>query len=236
VQAQAVANVREGPGTAYEVVATMRFLQVNLITGRAGDAAWWQIRLDNGALGWIADEVVSVQGYTGNVPVVSAPATGGATATPGAPWDPTPRSSCKVTATNTATATPQETGMPSPNVSPTSPQGEPTSSVAGDGATIPASDGTVTADSLTRQPPATATVDSAPATNPNPASPQAAVTADSSDPIDSAADARPPTPENDPLPGEAPSRLIDLLPIAGGILLLLGIALSLARRRQGKES
>lgn len=114
-------NVRSGPGTNYDVVATLSYLEVRLITGRAAQAAWWQIQMPDGSLAWVADEVVAVYGYTGLVPLVEAPALGdGSTPTPGPTWAPTPNPACpsptptmaataSATATATATATSTET-------------------------------------------------------------------------------------------------------------------------------
>lgn len=87
-------NVRLGPGTDYEAVGQLTYAEVRPIMGRAADAAWWQIQLPDGILGWVADEVVQVNGNPTNVPIVPAPLLGDATVTPGAPWQPTPPAIC----------------------------------------------------------------------------------------------------------------------------------------------
>ena len=62
-------------------------------------------------IGWVADPVVNVSGYTGDVPILEAPAINGNTPTPGTPWNPTPSSICP-TATPTRTVTPSQTPSP----------------------------------------------------------------------------------------------------------------------------
>lgn len=105
-------NVRSGPGLDYETVGSLQLQEVRPIAGRAADAAWWQTILADGAVGWVADNVVEVSGYIGNVEIVPAPALeDGATVTPGTPWAPTPRPEC--------TPPPTETSTPSPTPSAT---------------------------------------------------------------------------------------------------------------------
>lgn len=106
-------NIRQGPGTDYETVADLVYNEVRLIVGRSPDAPWWLIRLDGEQTGWVADEVVAVQGNTLAVPVVSAPPRNGATVTPGTPWQPTPPPNCVPTASPippTLTPSPRATG------------------------------------------------------------------------------------------------------------------------------
>jgi LPXTG-motif cell wall-anchored protein len=115
IQAKNPTNIRRGPGINYPIVGQLVFLEVRFILGRAADATWWLIQLDGGATGWVADEVVTVQGYIGGVPIVPAPAINGQTPTPGAPWNPTPLPFCTVTPT--ATAVPSATPSPTTAVS-----------------------------------------------------------------------------------------------------------------------
>lgn len=106
VQAQGTLNVRSGPGIDYEVIGQLRYLETRPITGRAGNAIWWQIEMANGQLGWVADLAVLVHGYTGRVPVLEPPALpGGITPTAGTPWMPTPDPGCEPLPTYTPTAT-----------------------------------------------------------------------------------------------------------------------------------
>lgn len=102
-------NVRSGPGTDYAIVGSLVYQEVRLIIGRDAYASWWLIQLSNGQPGWVADEVVLVQGSTVTAPIVAAPLLNGVTVTPGAPWQPTPPPQCPtpVTAvTSTPTPTP----------------------------------------------------------------------------------------------------------------------------------
>jgi hypothetical protein len=102
-------NVRSGPGLEYDVIGQLVYLEVRYIVGRAETAEWWLIQFNNGQFGWVADEIVLVQGYTPIVPIVEAPPLNGSTPTPAAKWNPTPIPFCTVTPvpsdTPTATAT-----------------------------------------------------------------------------------------------------------------------------------
>jgi hypothetical protein len=109
IQVQNPTNVRQGPGINYSIVGQLVFLEVRFILGRAAYAAWWLIQLDDGDTGWVADDIVTVQGYIGGVPIVPAPAISGQTPTPGTPWNPTPLPFCTVTPTATPSATPEPT-------------------------------------------------------------------------------------------------------------------------------
>jgi hypothetical protein len=102
--------VRSGPGLEYAIIGDLVFLEVRNIVGRAETAKWWLIQFNNGQLGWVADEVVNVQGYTPIVPIVEAPPLNGSTPTPAAAWNPTPPPFCTVTPppTDTPTAVPTE--------------------------------------------------------------------------------------------------------------------------------
>lgn len=110
IQTLGATNVRSGPGLAYDVIGDLVFLEVRYIVGRAETAEWWLIQFNNGQLGWVANDVVIVQGYTPIVPIVEVPPLNGVTPTPGALWNPTPPPFCTVTPapTNTATAVPTE--------------------------------------------------------------------------------------------------------------------------------
>jgi hypothetical protein len=108
IQTLGATNVRSGPGLEYAIIGDLVFLEVRNIVGRAETAAWWFIQFNEGQLGWVANEVVNVQGYTLIVPIVEAPPLNGSTPTPGALWNPTPPPFCTVTPppTDTPTAVP----------------------------------------------------------------------------------------------------------------------------------
>jgi serine/threonine protein kinase len=93
---------RLGPGSQYQVIATLAVDETLTVVGVSEDNEWYQIRLSDGALGWLPVEA-SIEFY-GNervVPVALAP-----TDTPTDTATPT------ATATNTATSTPTETATP----------------------------------------------------------------------------------------------------------------------------
>ena len=97
IQTLGATNVRSGPGLEYEVIGELVYLEVRYIVGRAETAEWWLIQFNNGQFGWVANDIVLVQGYTPIVPIVEAPALNGSTPTPGAAWNPTPIPFCTVT-------------------------------------------------------------------------------------------------------------------------------------------
>ena len=110
---QAVNNtrVRFGPGTNYEIVGELVYLEVRPIIGRAAEMNWWQIMLADNTIGWVADDIVIVQGNISVLPVVAAPALDGVAPTAGAPWNPTLAPGC--------TQAPVWTSTPQPTVPPT---------------------------------------------------------------------------------------------------------------------
>jgi hypothetical protein len=100
------ANVYGGPGSDYPVQETLAANETRPIVGRAAYATWWLIQLDGKyRQGWISDKAGTVQGYTGNVPHIEAPAINGALPTPGQEWNPTPDPMCTPTPTPTTNAT-----------------------------------------------------------------------------------------------------------------------------------
>jgi hypothetical protein len=101
-------NVRQGPGTDYAIIGQLVVNEVRPIIGRAANAPWWLIQLNSGQSGWVADEVVLVQGNTINIPISSVPPLNGVTPTPGIPWQPTAPPVCP---TMTATAVSQATAQ-----------------------------------------------------------------------------------------------------------------------------
>ncbi len=106
IQTLGATNVRSGPGLEYEVIGQLVYLEVRYIVGRAESAEWWLIQFNNGMFGWVANDIVLVQGYTPIIPIVEAPPLNGITPTPGAAWNPTPFPFCTVTPPPTNTSTP----------------------------------------------------------------------------------------------------------------------------------
>lgn len=66
-------NVRSGPSTIYEVIATLAPKQVARVLGKNQEGDWWQIELD-GMTGWVFAELVDFSGEASAVPVVPTPA------------------------------------------------------------------------------------------------------------------------------------------------------------------
>jgi hypothetical protein len=111
IRANSQLAVRQGPGNDYSLLVTLPAGSVRPIIGRAEPAQHWQIELADGRIGWVPDQAVTVNGYTGNVPLAALPPINGNTPTPasGPAWNPTPNPAC---ITPTATATPTPTSTP----------------------------------------------------------------------------------------------------------------------------
>jgi uncharacterized protein YraI len=68
-------NVRSGPGTDFEIVATVERGAEFDIVGISPDRSWWQICCVNGAQAWVTSEFVDTLGLVDSVPVAGgAPA------------------------------------------------------------------------------------------------------------------------------------------------------------------
>lgn len=64
-----VVNIRNGPGTSFNVLGRMRSQQTAVITGKNPDGTWWQIRYGNKPA-WVNSSVVKTVGNVTSVPVV----------------------------------------------------------------------------------------------------------------------------------------------------------------------
>ncbi len=64
-----VVNIRQGPGTGFNVLGRMRSQQTALIMGRNPEGTWWQIRYGDSSA-WVNSGVVSTLGDISAVPVV----------------------------------------------------------------------------------------------------------------------------------------------------------------------
>jgi uncharacterized protein YgiM (DUF1202 family) len=117
VQAQNTTFVRMGPGTDYDIIGQLVFLETRPIVARAADSEWWVIQFTNEQFGWVADAVVLVHGNTSGIPVIGAPEINGETPTPGPLWSPTPNPECPILPT--ATPIPTETATSTPEQEPT---------------------------------------------------------------------------------------------------------------------
>ncbi len=129
-------NVRSGPGIEYDSIAMLVFLEVRPIVGRAEFSEWWLVELADGSTGWVSDQVVIVQGYTGYVPIADAPNIDGETPTPGPIWNPTPNPICTPPPSPTPTLTTEASPTPLPSL---------TATVTGQATILPSESSTSTA-------------------------------------------------------------------------------------------
>jgi hypothetical protein len=68
-------NCRLGPGTGWIVLSGLGIGASAQITGKSGDAGWWQVvdPLNSGRKCWVATSVTNTAGNVAGVPVVEAP-------------------------------------------------------------------------------------------------------------------------------------------------------------------
>ena len=64
-------NVREGPGTTYNIVGGLQEGEVMPITGKNAAGDWWQIQMDGGITGWVYGPLVQAQGDTNSVALIT---------------------------------------------------------------------------------------------------------------------------------------------------------------------
>jgi anionic cell wall polymer biosynthesis LytR-Cps2A-Psr (LCP) family protein len=64
-----VVNIRQGPGTDFDVLGRMRSRQTAAIIGKNADGSWWQIRFGDAAA-WVNSGVVQAIGDIAGVPIV----------------------------------------------------------------------------------------------------------------------------------------------------------------------
>jgi len=102
VTAAGEVNVRQGPGTNYAVIGHLTTGEVALLIGRNETGDWWQIRRDDGAIGWVLGQLVVVEGDTTAIPVAVAP--------------PSPTPPPAPAATNTPRPAPPAPATPQPAV------------------------------------------------------------------------------------------------------------------------
>ena len=128
VQAKNTTHVRLGPGTDYEIVGQLLYLETRPIVGRGEDAQWWIVQLTNNQTGWVSNAIVNVDGNTSGIPIMQSPPINGNTPTPGPLWNPTPNPECPTLTpsatplpTKTATIVPEPTATntPMPSKTPT---------------------------------------------------------------------------------------------------------------------
>ena len=89
-------SVYAGPSDAYPSVGLLGARAIRPIVGRAAFTDWWVVQLDrSGRAGWVSDETGTIDGFIGRVPIVSAPDLNGVAPKPAGPaWSPTPAPDC----------------------------------------------------------------------------------------------------------------------------------------------
>jgi len=127
-------TARIGPGSQYPAATSLNAGDQLDIRGISEDGAWYQVRLPDGDLGWIAasNSLVETAGNVDGVRVVDAPtntpthtftptptSTDTPTATPTPTSTPTPTATNTPTSTDTPTSTPTDTSTPTATVTPT---------------------------------------------------------------------------------------------------------------------
>ena len=106
IQAVNTTRVRLGPGTDYEIVGELVYLEVRPVIGRAAETKWWQIVMADNTIGWVSDDIVVVEGNISVLPVVAAPVLDGVEPTSAPLWEPTVSPGCEVLAAWTSTPEP----------------------------------------------------------------------------------------------------------------------------------
>ena len=79
----AALNVRQGPGTTYQVIEVVHTGDLLAVSGRNTAGSWYQIKLADGRSGWVSASLVSLTGAASDLPEVAAAAAPAASA--GAP-------------------------------------------------------------------------------------------------------------------------------------------------------
>lgn len=217
-------SVYSGPGEAYRLVGLLGANEVRPIVGRAAFARWWMVQLDNtGRVGWVPNGSGTLHGFTGRVPIISAPALNGVLPTPGGiPWSPTPDADCnapELLAGVTAVETTNDDAAAPPSGDPDSLDG------------LPEYDLGLMADALESETAVQLQVDGAAegrASGILSRNRQAAA-----DPvINELADAAAPL----DLPASTSSQLPNLMPIVGVVLILAAVAIGVFARRNNRSS
>lgn len=66
-------NVRSGPGLTYAIIGDMAPGEAALLVGRNPAGDWWQIQREDGSVGWVLGQLVTIEGNTEGIPVAEAP-------------------------------------------------------------------------------------------------------------------------------------------------------------------
>jgi SH3-like domain-containing protein len=71
VSAASIVNIRSGPSTEYPVIGSLIPGSPLPVTGRNDAGSWWQVKQENGTLGWVSDTVVEAAEVK-NIPIIAA--------------------------------------------------------------------------------------------------------------------------------------------------------------------
>lgn len=66
-------NVRSGPGLTYAIIGDMTPGEAALLVGRNPAGDWWQVQREDGSVGWVLGQLVTIEGNTEGIPVAEAP-------------------------------------------------------------------------------------------------------------------------------------------------------------------
>lgn len=94
-------NVRSGDGTNYQIVASLTQGSTAQIVGISNTGSgWFQVRLDNGQIGWMAPSIVTVTGNLNSIPRVQPPPPPATPTFTPVPATPTPATQANLVAGN----------------------------------------------------------------------------------------------------------------------------------------
>lgn len=94
-------NVRSGDSTDYQIVASLTQGQTAVIVGISNTGSgWYQVRLENGQLGWMAPSIVTTSGNLNGLPRVQPPPPPATPTFTPVPATPTPATQANLVAGN----------------------------------------------------------------------------------------------------------------------------------------
>lgn len=65
-------NLRRGPGNTFGIIGTLAVGATGEVVGRNLDATWFNVVVED-RLGWVAGDIVTIEGFCGNVPFIDVP-------------------------------------------------------------------------------------------------------------------------------------------------------------------
>ncbi|MGH2536969.1 MAG: hypothetical protein ACRDHL_06225 [Candidatus Promineifilaceae bacterium] len=113
------ANVRAGPWVTYPALGALAEGDVRPLVGRHESIQWWAIEMPDGAVGWISNVVIRVDGNLEGLPLLPAPDTGAFVPSPAELWFPQSSAPCEAAASPAPEQTPTAVATPTATISPT---------------------------------------------------------------------------------------------------------------------